>query len=106
MLLEKDLIKLYVAILTKIPIEDSKETVINAMLSFVEGFYDAIKECRKREHNLAPTLDYLISHYSSDFQVRKFHSNLIFIQYIGVCSWWAVIISRRKKKKLSDWRKS
>ncbi len=55
--------------LTKMPMEESKETVLNAMLTVVEGFYDALKECQKEEHNLKATLDYLIAHYSDELQV-------------------------------------
>lgn len=72
MLLEKQLVNSFVELLSKIPIGESKETVINAMLTFVEGFYDAINECNKKEHNLKATLDYLIAHYTEDFKVDNF----------------------------------
>lgn len=71
MLLEKSYINCLIELLTKIPVDESKEIVISAMLTFIEGFYDAIKECRKEEHNLKPTLDYLIAHYKNDAMEEK-----------------------------------
>lgn len=52
------------------PIEESKETVLSAMLSLVEGCYDAIAECKKEEYNLIATLDYLLAH-NKDQEVSR-----------------------------------
>lgn len=93
-LLEKGYISCLVELLTKIPVDESKETVLSAMLTFVEGFYDAIEECKKEEHNLKPTLDYLIAHYKDDVAVNilkiklqfapsRFGSILIISIFIG-----------------------
>jgi len=60
-------------LLTKIPIDESKETVLSAMLSLVEGCYDAIEECKKEEYNLIATLDYLIAHYKDSSEVRNLY---------------------------------
>lgn len=70
-LLEKEFLNSLIDLLNKIPVDESKETILNTMLTFVEGFYDALKECRKEEHNLKPTLEFLISRYTEDFKVRK-----------------------------------
>lgn len=71
MLLEKKFLDSLIDLLNKIPIDESKETVLNTMLTFVEGFYDALKECRKEKHNLKPTLEFLISRYTEDFKVSE-----------------------------------
>lgn len=74
LLLEKQYVSILIELLNLIPLEDSKETVLNAMFTFVEGFYDAICECKKEEHNLIPTLEYLIAHYNTD--------NIVSIRYV------------------------
>ncbi|KAK7582172.1 hypothetical protein V9T40_013617 [Parthenolecanium corni] len=71
LLLEKKFLDSLIDLLNKIPIDESKETVLNTMLTFVEGFYDALKECRKEKHNLKPTLEFLISRYTEDFKDEK-----------------------------------
>lgn len=70
-LLEKHYVNSLVELLTLIPLEEPKETVLNAMLTFIEGFYDAICECKKVEHNLKPILEYLIRHYKDEVVVEK-----------------------------------
>ena len=68
-LLENDYISCLVDLLTKIPLCESKETVLSAMLSLVEGCYDAIEKCKEEEYNLIATLDYLIAHYKDNAEV-------------------------------------
>lgn len=101
-LLEKQYVNYLVELLTLIPLEEPKETVLNAMLTFIEGFYDAICECKKEEHNLKPILEYLIAHYKDEVVVSmnpscplSFFCSLIFCDFLG-----------RKRKSYSPQRRT